>query len=257
MNVVHERHAGAACGDAAHQRGARRVRVDQVVVVELDEPRDLLRDAEVEPAAHRHLDERGVLRFPRGREAARLDAHEADFAAQPRQLAGQQILHALGAGIVLAVHQVQHADRPRRRGHDWRGGRRRGGWHRDGGRRERERFWFENGCGHGQRRRQKIDRIGNPFGRGAGRTSSFLRGPAAPISTVPCAAARHASGAAGGAACGGCDGGAEAECRILALRSELDFSFQNSSFWNRRNAVRSAISADVAMACSKIGAFVG
>ena len=48
----------------------------------------------------------------------RLDAHEADLAAEPRQLPGQQVLHALGARVVLAVHEVQHVDRLAGR---WRG----------------------------------------------------------------------------------------------------------------------------------------
>ena len=114
VDVIDMRHAGPAGGQAADERGPRRVRVNKVVAFASTKPRDPLDDAEVESAAHRHFDERRVLRFAGRRETARLDAHEADLAAESRQLAGQQILHALGAGVVLAVDDVQDAERIKR-----------------------------------------------------------------------------------------------------------------------------------------------
>ena len=96
VDVIHERHARAACGQPAHQRGPRRVCVDQLVAVVAHQRGEPLHDAQIEPAAHRHFDQRRVLAFAGRREPPRLDAREADLAAESRQLPGEQVLHALG-----------------------------------------------------------------------------------------------------------------------------------------------------------------
>ena len=85
--------------------------VDERVVFVLDQPDEFPHDSQVETAAHRELDERGGGRLAGDGEAERLDAGEPDFVAKLRQLAGEQILHALGARIVLAVDEMERADR--------------------------------------------------------------------------------------------------------------------------------------------------
>ena len=93
------------------ERGPRRVGVDERVVLVLDQADELLHDPQVEAAAHRHLDERGGRRLAGDREAKRLHAGEADVVAELRQLLGEQILHALGARVVLAIDEMQRTDR--------------------------------------------------------------------------------------------------------------------------------------------------
>ena len=111
VDVIHERHAGAFGDESADERGARRVGVDQRVVLVLDEADEFLDDPQIEPAAHRHFHERGGRRFAGDRKAERLHASEADVVAELRQLRGEQILDALGARVVLAIDEVQRANR--------------------------------------------------------------------------------------------------------------------------------------------------
>ena len=111
MHVIDERHAGAPGGEPAHECRPRRVGMDDVVAVALHQLGNSLDDSEVEPAVHRHFHERRLLALSGRGEPPRLHAREAHLAAESRQLPGEQVLHALGTGVVLAVHQVQDLNR--------------------------------------------------------------------------------------------------------------------------------------------------
>ena len=111
VDVVDERHACFAGRQSADERRARRVSMDELIVVVADQPGELLDDAKIESAGHGHFHQWCALRFSRRGEQHGADAGEANLVAELRHLAGEQILNALGAGIVLAVDDVQDTAR--------------------------------------------------------------------------------------------------------------------------------------------------
>ena len=114
MRVMHQGHAGQRCRQAAHQRGARAVGVDDRVAPAANELHQTAHRPKIPPRAHRHVvqdgEERRIARLAHRVEGARLEAGEADAIPQLGQTLGQQVLHPFRARVVFPVDDVEHAD---------------------------------------------------------------------------------------------------------------------------------------------------
>ena len=110
--MVHQRNARQHRRQPADHRRTGRVGVDQAVALAADDAGQSPDGREVEAVLHRHVVERRVGAFSHGGELAAFEAGKSGPIAEVAQLLAQQVLHAFGPGVVLAVDDVQD----RRRG---------------------------------------------------------------------------------------------------------------------------------------------
>jgi hypothetical protein len=109
MHVIHHRHARHARRDPANQRRTCGVCMDERKTLAAHDIGDLPHQRQIETSAHRRLEDRGMFRRSGRSERAPFEHRERHVKPMLAKSQRKQVLHALRAGIMIAVDDVQHA----------------------------------------------------------------------------------------------------------------------------------------------------